>query len=60
MDDRTDTPRRAPQEWIDALEEAEADVAAGRTVDGQVIHEQLRRALAELEAEMAADHPSKP
>ena len=60
MADLIDTLRSTPQEWIDALGAAEADVAAGRTVDGKVIHEQLRRPLAELEADTALDHPSKP
>ena len=36
-----DDTRPSPQEWIDALARAEADVAAGRVVDGAAIHREL-------------------
>ena len=35
------TPQAPPQEWIDALDRADADVAAGRVVDGAAIHSEL-------------------
>jgi hypothetical protein len=36
-----DDTRSPPQEWIDALDRAKADVAAGRVVDGAEIHREL-------------------
>ena len=36
-----DDTRPPPQDWIDALDRAEADVAAGRVVDGAEIHREL-------------------
>ncbi len=36
-----DDTRPPPQNWIDALDRAEADVAAGRVVDGAEIHREL-------------------
>lgn len=39
-----------PQEWLDALDRGEADVAAGRTVVSERVLSRLRRTLAEMEA----------
>jgi predicted transcriptional regulator len=39
--------RRAPQEWLDRLQEGREDIAAGRVVDGEAF-------LAELKAEDGA------
>ena len=42
--------RPPPQEWIDALARADADVAAGRVVDGAAILERMRATAERLEA----------
>jgi hypothetical protein len=52
-DHPNDTGQTAPQEWIDALARADADVAAGRTVPGDGIMRRLRQTLAEMEAREA-------
>ncbi len=47
MDD--DVPKAAPpQSWIEALDRADADIAAGRVVEGAVIHKMLDDALERL------------
>jgi predicted transcriptional regulator len=45
--DQAETPRRAPQAWLDAIARGEADVAAGRTLD-------LEEVMGEFDAEDAA------
>jgi hypothetical protein len=46
MDDQShEADQTPPQEWIDALARADADVAAGRLVDGAEIHRDLQAAL---------------
>ncbi len=42
-----------PQEWIDALARAEAEVAAGLTVPWAEARERLLATLAEIEADQA-------
>ncbi len=37
-----------PRSWIEALDRADADIAAGRVVDGAVIHKMLDDALERL------------
>jgi hypothetical protein len=37
-----------PPSWIEALDRADADIAAGRVVDGAVIHKMLDEALERL------------
>ncbi len=38
-----DVPRKpTPADWIEALDRAEADVAAGRVVDSETLHRELR------------------
>jgi hypothetical protein len=49
MDDRPD-PAPAPPGWLEALDRADADLAAGRTVPGDAIMRRLRETLAEMEA----------
>lgn len=44
----------APAGWLEALAESEADLAAGRTVPGEVVHQLLRESMARLEAKQAA------
>jgi hypothetical protein len=46
--DKSDTPRHAPEAWIEAIEEGLADIAAGRVYD-------LDEVLAEFEREDAAE-----
>ena len=51
MNDRSGTP--PPQEWIDALAQAEAEVASGLTVPWAEAKERLLATLAEIEADRA-------
>jgi hypothetical protein len=51
MNDPSGTP--PPQEWIDALAQAEAEVAAGLTVAWPEAKERLLATLAEIEADRA-------
>jgi hypothetical protein len=47
MDD--DVPQaEPPQSWIEALDRADADILAGRVVEGGVIHKMLDDALERL------------
>jgi hypothetical protein len=48
------TPNVAPDEWLDALAESDADLAAGRIVPGDVVLRDLKDSLARLEAKAAA------
>ena len=50
----TPTPATAPAEWLDALAESEADLAAGRIVPGHAVMRDLRDGLARLEVKAAA------
>jgi predicted transcriptional regulator len=52
-DDHNAIPREPPQEWIDALAEADADLAAGRTVPLEEVLDELRACLARMEAREA-------
>ncbi len=47
-----DTTQRAkaPAGWLEALAESEAEAEAGLFVDGDVVHRELREAVARLEA----------
>ena len=48
-----DTPTRAgsaPSEWLDAIAEGEADLAAGRIVSGDQVMRELRESLVRMEA----------
>lgn len=49
MTDEVDPERKAPKEWVDALDEAEADLAAGRICDGAIIHAELRASIERME-----------
>jgi hypothetical protein len=54
MDDHSYQPDQAPpQEWIDALARADADVAAGRTVEWSAVRARLLARADEMEAEKA-------
>ena len=50
MDHNDDAPHPVPAGWLEALERSEADLAAGRTVPGEVVMERLRQTIAEMEA----------
>jgi hypothetical protein len=56
MDD-TPAPRRAPAAWIEAIEQARAEVAAGQTYDFDEVIAAFER---EDEAEIAATKASRP
>ena len=58
MTDQTDPERKAPREWVDALAEAEADLAAGRVYDGAIIHAELRASIKRMERR-GASAPTK-
>jgi hypothetical protein len=57
MDDQPD--RAPPQEWIDALARADADVAAGRTVSLDDVLDRMRATAERLEARQKARTPAK-
>jgi predicted transcriptional regulator len=46
--------RAAPQAWLDALEESEKDLAAGRSVPTAEVMQYLDEGIARLEAKRAA------
>ena len=54
--DRLDNPLLS-EKWLDALNRAEADVAAGRTVSGEIVLRRLRRTLADMEARAINEQP---
>lgn len=45
MADDTDTIGEPPKQWIDALDQGLADLAAGRVVDGAAIHVELHASI---------------
>lgn len=49
-----DSPIAAPADWLEALAESDADLAAGRIVPGEVVLRDLQDSLARLEAKAAA------
>jgi hypothetical protein len=56
MDDNLPT---APADWLEALAESDADLAAGRIVPGEVVLRDLKDSLARLEAKAAANPARK-
>jgi hypothetical protein len=44
----------APAEWLDALAESESRLAGGQTISGEAVRQELRDAMARLEAKRAA------
>ena len=48
---------RVPNAWTKALEESRADLAAGRTVDGQAMRQRLRDTIKQMEAELEQEQP---
>ena len=57
MDDTGQQP--PPPHWIEALDRAEADLAAGRLIDGETVHRKLREAIARMEARQAEGEPPR-
>ena len=53
MDHDDTTPRPAPAGWLDALDESDAQLAAGQTVLLEPLLDELRQAAAQLEAKLA-------
>jgi hypothetical protein len=53
MDDQGDIARGAPRHWVEALDRAEAEVAAGLAVDGAAVRQRLRDSVARMEAAVA-------
>ncbi len=51
-----DAPMPSEAELLAALARSEADVAAGRVVPASVVHEELRAALARIEARRKERH----
>ena len=45
------------QDWLDALDRAEADVAAGRVVPGDAVMQRLRQTLIDMERQVGGDLP---
>jgi hypothetical protein len=45
---------KAPAEWLEVLADSEADIAAGRIVDGEVVMRELYDAIARFETDGAA------
>jgi len=57
--DHDDAPRPIPLEWLDAIGESDADLAAGRIVPATTVHAELHASMSRLEAAQiteAADH----
>lgn len=53
MDDTTNH-LDAPPDWLQALDESDGDLAAGRTVPGQVVRQGLLDSIARIEARHAS------
>lgn len=53
--DRTPDQASAPPGWIEALEESDADLAAGRVVPMAALKAELRESIARLEAQGVED-----
>jgi hypothetical protein len=48
--DEEDTGLPPPDAWLKALDRAEADIAAGRTVPASVVHAMLEETIVRMEA----------
>jgi hypothetical protein len=46
-----------PTGWLETLAESEAELAAGQTVPGEVVHQRLLDSIARIEAMQAAARP---
>ena len=52
------SPTNAPDDWKEALTRSEAELARGQRVPSQIVHDELRRALVGLEAELSESEES--
>jgi hypothetical protein len=59
MDDQTVPGQPAPRAWVEALDEAEAQVAAGQAVPAAEVHDLLHEAIARIEAGKASAGPPR-
>jgi hypothetical protein len=50
MHDDPQPPGEPPKAWLEAIDRAEADVAAGRVTDGAAIHARLQASIAKFKA----------
>lgn len=57
MADDIDMINEPLKEWINALDQGLADLAAGRVVDGATIHAELRASIERMEQ---GEHPHRP
>jgi hypothetical protein len=48
--DHDDAPRPVPLEWLDAIAESDADLAAGRIIPATAVHAELHASMSRLEA----------
>ena len=53
--DEIPTTRQVPSGWLDAIEESEAELAAGLTVAGDEVMRELYESIARLEARQTGD-----
>lgn len=53
MDHDENTPRPIPAEWFEAMDESDAQLAAGQTVPLEPLLDELRRTAEQLEAKLA-------
>lgn len=47
-------PDNAPPDWLEILEESEAELDAGQSVPAEIVHRELRESIARLEAKRAS------
>lgn len=55
MDHDDTTSRPLPTGWLDAMDESDAQLAAGQTVPLEPLLDELRQAAAQLEAKLAGE-----
>ena len=48
-------PHAPPADWLEALEESESDMAAGRIVPAEQVHQQLDDSIARIRAKRATE-----
>ncbi len=50
-----DTGTEPPPGWAEAIQQSLAELAAGQTVPASIVHDEIRQAIAAMEAAMAAE-----
>ncbi len=58
--DQDDAPRPVPPGWLEAMDESDAQLAAGQTVPGEPLLDELRRTAERLEAKLANEGEATP